>query len=111
MTISGTISIEYKGAICGFKKYSTKHQRKIIIEKWIKNYKLADREYCLIINPIQYANKDLELNKLKGIISLYVDGNLLECKKYNSWENREKIIKDWMSQYFKREIYFEILPK
>jgi hypothetical protein len=101
MTISGYISLEYKGVICESKKYSSKTQRNVIISKWIKDRNLENKKYILIISPIE---------ELCGKITLYVDGEFLESKEYKSWIEREKILSEWNKLYSNRDIYFEILP-
>jgi hypothetical protein len=50
--IKGYILIEKDDKVSSAKKYNSKYERNEIIKQWIKKYRLEEKSYVIIIQPI-----------------------------------------------------------
>ena len=79
------------------KRYADKYQRNSIIKQWGKKYNLLKKNYNLLIQP----DEEVNMKEYKGIIALCLatEKNVIDVQTYNSRENREIIIEQWLEKY------------
>lgn len=101
----GTISlVDINGNVSSTKKYKGKNNRNEIISTWNKSYGLKNKNTFFHILPDNPPN--LILN---GYVCISTDKHY-ERKFYRSVEQREKIIKEFVSDNKLKKYKLEIMP-